>query len=172
MAYGKIYIDNLREKVTALFDELRADNRLCEKKFIEAFKQKYTEDYSLLQAEWEFEKREFRKNQKGNPKPYPIKPHLILQKIYRDYYFKLIKNPIIKQKKDKEMNTIRAKAGRYGCRIERVGNTKKYNVINKKDTKILYEKQSVKALKNIFFTKDGIKGVMEIQARKGIKSDG
>ena len=30
MAYGRIYIDNLRKKVTALFDELRADNRLGE----------------------------------------------------------------------------------------------------------------------------------------------
>ncbi len=40
MAYGRVYIGNLRKKVTALFDELRADNRLNEDDFIKAFKKK------------------------------------------------------------------------------------------------------------------------------------
>ena len=65
MAYGRIYIDNLRKKVTVLFDELRADNRLGEDNFIEAFKRKYPQDYASLVYEWEFKVHEFKKNRKG-----------------------------------------------------------------------------------------------------------
>ena len=62
MAYGRIYIDNLRKKVTVLFDELRADNRLGEDNFIKAFKRKYPKDYESLVYEWEFKVHEFKKN--------------------------------------------------------------------------------------------------------------
>ena len=84
MAYGRIYIYNLRNKVTALFDELRADNRLNEDSFIEAFKRKYPKDYSMLQYEWEFKVHEFKKNRKGNPKQHPIRPDKILSNMYRN----------------------------------------------------------------------------------------
>lgn len=48
MAYGKIYIKDLRSKVTALFGELKASKNLNEKAFIAAFKEKYPKDYDLL----------------------------------------------------------------------------------------------------------------------------
>lgn len=47
MAYGRIYIDNLRKKVAVLFDELRADNRLGEDNFIEDFKRKYPKAHPI-----------------------------------------------------------------------------------------------------------------------------
>ena len=40
MAYGKIYISNLRQKVNGLFSDLRKENKLNEKEFIGAFKEK------------------------------------------------------------------------------------------------------------------------------------
>lgn len=159
MAGKNNYITN--EKVTILFDELRAINRLCEKNFIEAFKQKFPDDYIRLELEWEVKKREFRKKRKGNPKPYPIKPSVILERIYRTYYFKLVKQPLIKKVKDKELNNIRAKAGRYGCKIIRVDNTKTYNIVNKRNKEILYEKCSVKDLRDVFCTKEGIHLLIE-----------
>lgn len=159
MINRKNYIDN--HKVTVLFDALKAENRLCEKNFIEAFKQKFPNDYKLLETEWELKKREFRKNRKGTPKPYPIKPYAILQKIYRTYYFKLIKQPVIKKIKDKELSDIRAKAGRYDCKIIRLGNTKTYNIINKRNKEILYEKCSVKDLRDVFCTKEGKRILLE-----------
>ena len=109
MAYGRIYIDNLRKKVTALFDELMADNRLCEKIIIEAFNQKYPKDYSMLQYEWEFKVHEFKKNRKGNPKPHPIRPEKILSNMYRNYYYKLKKKPTIEGSKKKHIDYIRRK---------------------------------------------------------------
>lgn len=99
MAYGRVYIDNLRKKVTALFDELRVENHLCESAFIEAFKSTYPKDYAMLQYEWEFKVHEFKKNRKGNPKPHPIRPEKILSNMYRNYYFKLVKKPNIHRKK-------------------------------------------------------------------------
>ena len=87
MAYGRIYIDNLRKKVTALFDELRADNRLGEDNFIEAFKRKYPKDYASLVYEWEFKVHEFKKNRKGQPKPHPIRPDNSLLFLFSQSYF-------------------------------------------------------------------------------------
>ena len=129
MAYGRIYIDNLRNKVTVLFDELRADNRLGEDNFIEAFKRKYPKDYASLVYEWEFKVHEFKKNRKGQPKPHPIRPDKILSNMYRNYYFKLVKNPGIKKSKERSVNLIQVKAGKYGYKIKK-NDCGRYNVIN------------------------------------------
>lgn len=162
MAYERIYIDNLNNKVDALFNELRAENQLYEDKFIEVFKQKYPDDYTKLKNEWELKKREFRKNRKGNPKPYPFKPDEILQKLYRKYYFKIIKQSQLKNAKEKELSDIRSCAGRYGCKIIREGNTKTYNVIDKKNKVTLYEKCSLIELKNIFMKKEGRRQLLKM----------
>ena len=167
MAYGRIYIDNLRNKVTVLFDELRADNLLCEDNFIEAFKRKYPKDYASLVYEWEFKVHEFRKNRKGQPKPHPIRPDKILSNMYRNYYFKLVKNPAIKKSKDRSVNQIRTIAGRYDYRIKK--NTGgRYDVIDKKSKETEYENLTYAELSKRF-SKQGIK---EILARKESKKDG
>lgn len=165
MAVRKNYIDN--QKVFALFDELRAENRLCEKNFISVFKQKFFQDYKLLESEWELKKRDFRKNRKGNPKPYPVKPDEILQKIYRKYYFKIIKQSQLKNAKEKELSNIRSCAGRYGCKIIREGNTKTYNVVDKKSRVTLYKKCSLVELKNIFYEKEGRRHLLKMKSERG-----
>lgn len=148
MAYGRIYIDNLRKKVTALFDELRAENRLCESAFIEAFKTKYPRDYAMLQYEWEFKVHEFKKNRKGQPRTHPIRPEKILSNMYRNYYFKLIKHPAMKQAKLKSINNMRRIAGKYGLKIKEDGNGK-YNIINKETKETEYEHITYKELKEL-----------------------
>ena len=167
MAYGRIYIDNLRKKVTVLFDELRADNRLGEDNFIEAFKRKYPKDYASLVYEWEFKVHEFKKNRKGQPKPHPIRPDKILSNMYRNYYFKLVKNPGIKKSKERSVNLIQVKAGKYGYKIKK-NDCGRYNVINKKTKEIEYENLTYGELSKKF-SKQGIK---EILARKESKKDG
>ena len=149
MSYGRIYIDNLRKKVTALFDELRAENRLSEDNFIQAFKRKYPKDYSMLQYEWEFKVHEFKKNRKGNPKPHPIRPDKILSNMYRNYYFKLVKNPAIKKSKEDEVNTIRVLAGRYGYKIKK-NPTNRFDVVNKETKQIEFENLTYVELKKRF----------------------
>lgn len=153
MAYGRIYIDNLRNKVTALFDELRADNRLSEDSFIEAFKRKYPKDYSMLQYEWEFKVHEFKKNRKGNPKPHPIRPDKILSNMYRNYYFKLVKNPAIRDSKEKAINQIRIEAGKYGYKIKKTVSGK-YDVVNKESKEIEYENLTYAEIKRLFSSKE------------------
>ncbi len=106
MSYGRVYISNLRNKITVLFDELKKDNQLREDKFIEAFKQKYPKDYAMLEYEWEFKVHEFKKNRKGQPKSHPIRPEKILSNMYRNYYFKLIKQPSIRKERSKSVNHI------------------------------------------------------------------
>lgn len=167
MAYGRIYIDNLRNKVTVLFDELRADNRLGEDNFIEAFKRKYPKDYAMLEYEWEFKVREFKKNRKGQPKPHPIRPEKILSNMYRNYYFKLVKNPVIKESKERSVNLIRAKAGKYGYKIKKNASGR-YDVIDKKSKEIDYENLTYAELSKRF-SKQGIKEILE---RKESKRDG
>lgn len=149
MAYGRVYIDNLRKKVTALFDELRADNRLNEDDFIKAFKRKYPKDYDLLQYEWEFKVHEFKKNRKGNPKPHPIRPDKILSNMYRNYYFKLIKTPSIKKAKKKALLDVFNVAGLKGYKIRSDGNGR-YNVINKETNMVEHESITYKQLKQMF----------------------
>lgn len=153
MAYGRVYIDNLRNKVTALFDELRAENRLCEENFIEAFKRKYPKDYSMLQYEWEFKVHEFKKNRKGNPKTHPIRPDKILSNMYRNYYFKLIKNPSIKKSKEKEVSKIRVIAGKKGFKIKKNQNNR-YDVLNKETKEIEFENLTFRELKKKFINKN------------------
>lgn len=149
MAYGRIYIDNLHKKVTAIFDELRADNRLSEDNFIEAFKRKYPKDYDLLQYEWEFKVYKFKKNRKGQPKPHPIRPDKILSNMYRNYYFKLVKNPSIKKSKKKALLDIFTIAGMSGYKIRNDGNGR-YNVINKQTKIIEHKSIAYKELKEMF----------------------
>lgn len=171
MAYGRIYIDNLRNKVTALFDELRADNRLGEENFIKAFKQKYPKDYAMLQYEWEFKVHEFKKNRKGHPKPHPIRPEKILSNMYRNYYFKLIKNPSIKASKEKAINQIRIKAGKYGYKIKK-NTSGKYDVINKESKEIEYENLAYGEVKNLFMGQ-GIRAIKQkIKEKKEVRKDG
>lgn len=165
MAYGRIYIDNLRKKVTALFDELRADNRLNEDNFIEAFKRKYPKDYAMLQYEWEFKVHEFKKNRKGNPKPHPIRPDKILSNMYKNYYFKLVKNPAIKKSKKDAVNKIRAIAGRYGYKIKK-NSTNRFDVVNKETKQIEFENLTYEELKKRF-SPQGIYEIKQIiKARK------
>lgn len=173
LAYGRIYIDNLRSKVTALFDELKVDNRLCEENFIEAFKRKYPKDYAMLQYEWEFKIHEFKKNRKGNPKSHPIRPDKILSNMYRNYYFKLVKHPAIKKSKDKLMTQIQSKAGQLGYKII-VVNGANYNVVCKEEKIILYENISFAELKNIFMTNKGILKLNKLKSnaiKMEVKSD-
>lgn len=144
-----MYINNLRKKVTALFDELRADNRLNEDCFIEAFKCKYPKDYELLQYEWEFKVHEFKKNRKGNPKIHPIRPDKILSNMYKNYYYKLIKTPSIKKAKRKALLDVFNVAGLKGYKIRSDGNDK-YNVINKETNQMEYESLTYKELKVLF----------------------
>ncbi len=99
MSYGRVYISNLRNKVTVLFDELKKDNQLREDKFVEAFQKKYPKDYAMLKYEWEFKVHEFKKNRKGQPRPHPIRPEKILSNMYRNYYFQLIKKPANRKEK-------------------------------------------------------------------------
>lgn len=133
MAYGRIYIENLKNKVTAIFDELQAENRLGEHNFIDAFKRKYPKDYAMLQYEWEFKIHEFKKNRKGNPKPHPIRPERILSNMYRNYYYKLVKKPSIEASQKKYIDFIRAKIGKSGFSIKKNKEINRYNIIRKKD---------------------------------------
>lgn len=171
MAYGRIYIDNLRNKVTALFDELRADNRLCEERFIEVFKQKYPKDYAMLQYEWEFKVHEFKKNRKGNPKPHPIRPDKILSNMYKNYYFKLVKNPAIKKSKDEALDKIRRIAGKYGYRIKKNSNNR-FDVLYNKGKDIEFEDITFGELKKKF-SPQGIPEIKQrIKTRKEAQSNG
>lgn len=148
MAYGRVYIENLRNKVVALFDELKASNQLNEKKFIETFKIKYPKDYEMLQYEWEFKIHMFRKNRKGEPKHHPIRPEKILSNMYKNYYFKLIKTPIIQQAKRCELNNMRSTMGNLGYKIKRLQGGK-YNIINKASSEIEYEDIDFKTLRQV-----------------------
>lgn len=166
MAYGRIYIDNLRKKVTVLFDELRAVNRLSEDNFIEAFKQKYPKDYSMLQYEWEFKVHEFKKNRKGNPKPHPIRPEKILSNMYRNYYFKLVKDPSIKKSKEEAINKIRVFAGKYGCKIKK-NSSNRYDVLIKGTKEIIFENLTYAELKKQFSPQ----GINEVKRRIADKKE-
>ena len=137
MAYGRIYIENLKNKVTVLFDDLQAENRLGEQNFIEAFKRKYPKDYSMLQYEWEFKVHEFKRNRKGNPKPHPIRPEKILSNMYKNYYYKLVKKYVIDEKKTKSINFLRAKLGKVGYLIKKNEKINRYNIVCKKDKSVV-----------------------------------
>lgn len=165
MAYGRVYIDNLRNKVTALFDELRADNRLCEERFIEAFKRKYPKDYAMLQYEWEFKVHEFKKNRKGNPKPHPIRPERILSNMYRNYYYKLIKKPAIVNSQKKYINSLRAKLGKVGYIIKRNDEINRYDIVSKSDKSVICGNLTFGELSKMFSKgiAEGIKQIKEIR---------
>jgi hypothetical protein len=171
LAYGRIYIEKLRNKVTAIFDELKAENRLCEANFIELFKRKYPKDYSMLEFEWEFKVHEFKKNRKGNPKPHPIRPDKILSNMYRNYYFKLIKNPSIKKSKEKAVNQIRILAGKYGYKIKKNQNNR-YDVVIKKTKEIEFANLTYAELKEKFSPQKINDIKQRITNRKEEKSDG
>lgn len=146
MAYGRIYIDNLRKKVTALFDILKAENRLNETCFIEKFKSKYPKDYAALVYEWEFKIHEFKKNRKGIPKPHPLRPEKILSNMYRNYYFKIVKRPIIAKHKEEEFTKLRCKIGELGYRIKK-NDDGRFNIYNKKTKCIEQQNVDFKTLK-------------------------
>lgn len=148
MPYGRIYIENLRSKVTILFDELKSTGQLGEKNFISAFKSKYPKDYSALEYEYRFKSHEFKKNRKGQPKHIPLRPDKILSNMYRNYYFKLIKQPIIAESKHKELERIRCAVGKYGYKIKKLPSGL-YDVINKQTKTAEYSNVDFKILKKI-----------------------
>lgn len=148
MAYGRVYIENLRKKVTMLFDELKAENKLNERAFIEAFPKKYPKDYELLEYEWKFKVHEFKKNRRGQPKSRPIKPEKILSNMYRNYYFKLIKHPAIKKRKAQDLSNLRVLAGKHGIKIRDDGKGR-YNIINKETKEIEHEHITYAEVKEI-----------------------
>lgn len=151
MAYKKVLIEKLGSKVIALFDELKADNRLREDEFIKAFKNKYPDDYALLVYEWEIKVREFKKNRRGQPKSHPVRPDKILSNMYKNYFFKLIKNPKRKNEKFKEesLQELRILAGKYGYKIKSVKGDK-YNVVNKQSKEVEYSCITCDEVKKIF----------------------
>lgn len=165
MAYGRVYIDNLRKKVTTLFDELRADNRLNEDDFIKAFKRKYPKDYAMLQYEWEFKVHEFKKNRKGNPKPHPIRPERILSNMYRNYYYKLIKKPAIVNSQKKYINSLRANLGKVGYIIKRNDELNRYDIVSKSDKSVVCSNLTFGELSKMFSKgiAEGIKQIKEIR---------
>ena len=103
----------------------------------------------MLQYEWEFKVHEFKKNRKGNPKPQPIRPERILKNMYRNYYFKLIKNPSIKKSRKEVLNNIKTIAGQYGYKIKRKNNDR-YDVTIKKTDEIMCENITFAKLKQMF----------------------
>lgn len=151
MAYEKVQIENLNSKVVTLFDELKAGNLLREDEFIKAFKYKYPDDYALLVYEWETKVREFKKNRRGQPKSHPVRPDKILSNMYKNYFFKLIKNPKRKNEKFKEklLQELRILAGKYGYKIKLVKG-EKYNVVNKQSKEVKYSCITCDEVKKIF----------------------
>lgn len=149
LAYGRVYINNLKSKATSIFNELIANNELTQANFINEFKRKYPKDYDMLQYEWEFKVHEFKKNRKGAPKPHPIRPEKILSNMYKNYYFKIIKKPIIDEHKEKELSKMRGLIGKYGYKIKR-NDAGMYNIINKSSKDIEYHNLDFKTLKQIF----------------------
>ncbi len=148
MAYGKIYISNLRQKVNGLFSDLRKENKLNEKEFIGAFKEKYPKDYDLLTYEWEFKVHAFKKNKKGHPVPHPIRPEKILSNMYRNYYYRLITKPKQQIQRKKYLQILACEIGNYGYRIkEDTENIGKYRIIRKSDSETIYNNLNYNALK-------------------------
>lgn len=148
MPYGRIYINNLRSKVTILFDELKSTGQLGEKNFISAFKNKYPKDYSMLEYEYRFKSHEFKKNRKGQPKHIPLRPDNILSNMYRNYFYKLVKQPIIIESKRKEFEKIRCAAGKYGYKIIKLPSGL-FDVVNKQTKTAEYSNIDFKSLKKI-----------------------
>lgn len=148
MPYGRIYIENLRSKVTILFDELKSTGQLGERNFISAFKNKYPKDYSMLEYEYRFKSHEFKKNRKGQPKHIPLRPDKILSNMYRNYFYKLIKQPIISESKHKELEKIRCTVGKYGYKINKLPSGR-FDIINKRVQTIEYSNIDFKTLKKI-----------------------
>ncbi len=148
MPYGRIYINNLRSKVTILFDELKSTGQLGEKNFISAFKNKYPKDYSMLEYEYRFKSHEFKKNRKGQPKHIPLRPDKILSNMYRNYFYKLVKQPIIIESKRKEFEKIRCAVGKYGYKIIKLPSGL-FDVVNKQTKTAEYSNIDFKSLKKI-----------------------
>lgn len=165
MAYGRIYIDNLKNKVTDIFNELRAENRLGEHNFVDTFKRKYPKDYAMLQYEWEFKVHEFKKNRKGNPKPHPIRPERILSNMYRNYYYKLVKKPAIVNSQKKYINSLRAKLGKVGYIIKRNDELNRYDIVSKSDKSVVCGNLTFGELSKMFSKgiQEGIKQIKEIR---------
>lgn len=149
MAYGRIYIDNLRKKVNVIFDDLLKEKQLSCANFKREFKSRYPKDYDMLQYEYEFKLHEFKKNRRGQPKTYPIKPEVILNNMYENYYFKIITYPIIQENKKKLIRNIQCDAGKKGFKIRNTS-TKTYNVIEKKTKNIVAENITLEQLKEMF----------------------
>lgn len=165
MAYGRIYIDNLKNKVTGIFNELQEEKRLCEHNFIDAFKREYPKDYAMLQYEWEFKVHEFKRNRKGNPKPHPIRPERILSNMYRNYYYKLIKKPAIVNSQKKYINSLRAKLGKVGYIIKRNDEINRYDIVSKSDKSVICGNLTFGELSKMFSKgiAEGIKQIKEIR---------
>lgn len=165
MAYGKIYINDLGSKVTALFDELQASKNLNEKAFIAAFKEKYPKDYDLLVYEWEFKVHAFKKNKKGHPVPHPIRPEKILSNMYRNYYYKLVTKPKIKKAKENYVLRMKCEIGKYGYKIRNdTEHSGKYILVNKADGNVVSSNMIYRELKEAYR-----KILKKVNGKEGVK---
>lgn len=165
MAYGKIYINDLGSKVTALFDELQASKNLNEKAFIVAFKEKYPKDYDLLVYEWEFKVHAFKKNKKGHPVPHPIRPEKILSNMYRNYYYKLVTKPKIKKAKENYVLRMKCEIGKYGYKIRNdTEHSGKYILVNKADGNVVSSNMIYRELKEAYR-----KILKKVNGKEGVK---
>lgn len=144
-----MHIANLRKKVIAIFDELQSENRLKEHNFKDSFMSNYPKDYALIEHEYRFEVHEFRKNKRGHPKPFPNRPDVVLSKIYRHYYFTVIKYKAIQDDRAKVLNLIRCKVGKKGYKIKTDDN-KHFDVIKKSNKEVIAEGISFAELKGMF----------------------
>lgn len=165
MAYGKIYINDLSSKVTALFDELQASKNLNEKAFITAFKEKYPKDYDLLVYEWEFKVHAFKKNKKGHPVPHPIRPEKILSNMFRNYYYKLVTKPKIKKAKENYVLRMKCEIGKYGYKIrDDTEHSGKYILVNKADGNVVSGNMTYGELKEAYR-----KILKKVSGKEGVK---
>ncbi len=138
--------------MNVIFDDLLSKGVLNKDTFKESFKLHYPKDYALLQYEYEFKLNEYKKkNRRGQPKPHPLKPDDILQNMYKNYYFKIITYPKIKDKRQIRLNIFRIEAGKKGYKIKQPNKNKSSYTVVKKDTKeVVAENINFEQLKEMF----------------------
>lgn len=149
MAYGRIYIENLRKKVNRIFSDLQDKGVLNKENFKQCFKTYFPKDYSLLEYEYEFKLSEFKKNRRGQPKHQPLKPDTILENMYKNYYFKIVTYPLMKHEKEVKLGLVKCDAGRLGYKI-RSSDKKMFDVIKKASNEIVASGITFKELLHMF----------------------
>lgn len=99
MAFGTVYIDRLHEKIIHVFHIMRQNKKSYEKEFIRVFVEQYPDDYQAIVDDWKVKVQAYKKRRKGNPVPYAVRPEKILGRMYRCYYYEMIKKPELQRKK-------------------------------------------------------------------------